>query len=100
MSDPVQCELCECMLSVHESYVVRIEVFADPSLPPMTAEEVAAADFEQTLSGLLDEMQHMSADELQDGVHRRFEYRLCPRCHRRYLINPLGKPRNLRASKN
>ncbi len=100
MPDPVRCEICDCTLAAHESYVVRIEAFADPALPPMSDEELQNADFDQTFSQVLDEMQHMTADQLQDGVYRRFEYRLCPRCHRRFLTNPLGKPRGTRASEN
>jgi hypothetical protein len=38
-------------------------------------------------------MKGMSADELQDQVHRRFEYKLCRVCQMRFLVNPLGKPR-------
>ena len=42
---------------------------------------------------LLEQMKDMSADELQDQVHRRFEFKLCRTCHMRFLVNPLGKPR-------
>ena len=28
----------------------------------------------------------LSADDLQDAVHRRFEYRLCPACHRSLVL--------------
>ena len=96
----VECELCGRSVEVHESYVVRIDVFADPSVPPMTTEELAAADFDETLDDLLDQMKHLSADDLQDDVHRRFEYRLCRPCQRRFLANPLGKPRTVRAAQN
>ena len=82
---------------MHESYVVRIDVFADPSMPATTAEELAAADFDQQVADLLEQMKHLSADELQDDVHRRFEYRLCRPCQRRFLANPLGKPRETAA---
>lgn len=80
--------------------MVRIEVFADPELSPMTAEELASADFDATLAELSEQMKQMSADELQDGVHRSFEYRLCPACQRRYLANPLGMPRATPVGKN
>jgi hypothetical protein len=39
-------------------------------------------------------------DELQDGVHRRFEYKLCPACQRQFLTNPLGVPRKRREGEN
>jgi hypothetical protein len=101
MSDRVTCDLCERQIPTHASYVVRMDVFADPAMPEMTTEELEEADFDETLDNLLDEMKGMTADDLQDGVHRRFEYRLCPACHRRFLANPLGKPRgDLRAGKN
>ena len=100
MSDHVTCELCNKTLPVHDSFVVRIDVYADPSVPPVTKEQLESADFDATLDKLMDEMKDMTADDLQDGVHRRFEYRLCPACHRRFLANPLGKPRATRDGQN
>jgi hypothetical protein len=96
----VACDLCGREVEVHESYVVRIDVFADPSVPPMSTEELQALDFDQTAADLLEQMKHLSADDLQDDVHRRFEYRLCRPCQRQYLANPLGKPREVRAGRN
>jgi hypothetical protein len=69
-------------------------------MPALNTEELEEADFGETLDKLLEEMKGLTADDLQDGVHRRFEYRLCPACHRRFLANPLGKPRDMRAGKN
>ena len=96
----VSCALCDAAMPVHASYVVRIDVFADPTLPPMNSDDLAAFDFEQALAQIADEASGMTADDLQDGVHRRFEYRLCPKCQRGFLANPLGKPRSVRAGKN
>ena len=100
MAESVKCELCGRGLAVHESYVVRMDVFADPSMPPVSSEELAAADFDKTFSELLEQMQDMTTEELEDGVHRRFEFRLCPACHRRFLVNPMGKPRVIRDGQN
>ena len=97
---PVSCEFCGREVELHESYVVRIDVFADPSVPATGAEELAAIDFDQTIADLMEQMKHLSADELQDDVHRRFEYRICRPCQRRFLANPLGKPREVPAGKN
>ena len=96
----VQCDLCHRTLPAHESFVLKMDLYADPSMPELTSEEIAAADFDEALSDVLDQVQQMTADELQDGVHRHFEFRLCPVCHRRFLNNPLGKPRVKRAGVN
>ena len=88
-SETPACAACGRPVPLGAGYVVRIEVFADPELPEMTAEQIAAMDLDAAMAGLLEQMKRMSAEELQDGVHRQFEYRLCPLCHRRYLANPL-----------
>ena len=98
--DPVVCELCGRDVDLHDSYVVQIEVFAEPSVPSVTGEQLAAIDFDQTYADLLDQMKHMTADDLQDDVHRRFEYRLCRACQSKFLANPLGKPRKVPAGRN
>ena len=99
-NEPISCALCGRTLVAHASYVVRIDVFADPSLPPLTAEQLAAADVDQTLREVIEQTKHLSADDLQDQVHRRFEYRLCPRCQPQFLANPLGRPRATRVGAN
>ena len=71
-----------------------------PMVPAMSTEELEEADFDETLDKLLDEMKGMTADDLQDGVHRRFEYRLCRPCQRGFLLNPLGEPRGPWAGRN
>ncbi len=93
MSDAIACELCGRSIAPHCFYVVRIDVFADPAMPPITQEEIQSSNFDQTLELLLKEIEGLSADELQDQVHRRFEYRICRACQIRFLANPLGKPR-------
>ena len=93
MPERVLCDLCDRRLDKHASYVVRIDVYADPSTPDLSTEDLEESNFDETLDKLVGEMQGMTADDLQDGVHRRFEYRLCPACHGRFLANPLGKPR-------
>lgn len=100
MPEAVVCNLCGREIDLHESYVVQIDVFAEPSMKPVTAEELAEIDFDATYSELLDQMKHMTADDLQDDVHRRFEYRMCRPCQRRFLANPLGKPRDVPAGHN
>jgi hypothetical protein len=99
--DPlVSCDLCGHELAAPSSYVVRIDAFADPSMPAMTSELIAQTNFDAELDSLLEQMKALSAEELQDQVHRRMEFRLCPACHRKFLANPLGKPRRNRIGLN
>ncbi len=100
MGGESNCELCGRAIAAHAHYVVRIDVFADPSLPELSAEEVAKLNFDQELKKLVEEMKHMSEEELQDQVHRRFEYRICRPCQVKFLANPLGKPRAKSAGEN
>ena len=46
------------------------------------------------------ELKGMSAEDLQDQVHRRMEFKLCRPCQMRFLANPLGKPRTRRIASN
>lgn len=78
------------MLAPHAQYVVKIEVFADPQLPAVSGEELATTDYRAQIQALLEQMAHASPAELQDQVYRRFAFRLCPSCQRRYVENPLG----------
>jgi hypothetical protein len=94
------CDLCDRPLPPHGFYIVRIDVFADPEMPPVTSEEMAEADYQQAMKELIEQMKDMSAEELQDQVHRRMEFRLCRACQMRFLVNPLGRPRTRRAGAN
>ena len=70
VAERVACELCGREVDVHESYVVRIDVFADPSVPQTTGEELAGADFDQQVADLLEQRGqrvHMQ-DQLADPV--------------------------------
>ena len=100
MSDRVICDICGTTVAPHAHFIVRMDIFADPSIPAMSTEDLQEMNAEETFNDLMKQMQGMSADELQDGVHRRFEYKLCPVCHRHFLSNPLGVPRKRKTSEN
>lgn len=95
-----RCELCNAILPSHGFYIVRIDVFAEPSMPAVSSDDLDEMDLDQTMKKLLKQMKHMSAEEIQDQVYRRFEYRICGTCQRKFLTNPLGKPRTSRAGRN
>jgi len=96
----VTCDACGRVVPAHAHYVVRIDVFADPAMPQTSSDELAEMDFDRTFAELIEQMKTMTADELQDQVHRRFEYRICPACQRKFLVNPLGLPREKRPTTN
>jgi hypothetical protein len=100
MANPITCDLCGRPIPPHAHYIVRIEVVADPSMPELSQEEIDNLDFDKTLHQLLEEMKSFSADELQDQVHRRFDYRICRPCQARFLCNPLGRPREKGQAQN
>ena len=93
MSERVLCDLCGRPIPPHCHYIVRIDVLADPAMPPITQDQIEETDFDEALARLIKEMEHLSASDLQDQVHRRFEYRICRFCQFHFLANPLGKPR-------
>lgn len=95
MLDSFKCDLCHKPISPHAHYIVRMDIFADPSMAAVTTEQWQAADFADEMAKLLKELEQFTGDELQDQVHRRLEYRLCVRCHRTFLANPLGLPRGI-----
>jgi hypothetical protein len=94
MADAVHCDLCGTMIPLNAHYIVRIEVFADPAIPDMTTLEFEEAASEEHLARLIQQIELMTEEELQDQVHRQFEYKLCGPCQRAFLANPLGRPRS------
>ena len=97
--DRSTCAVCAVDLTPGNHYVVRIDIFADPGL----SEPASACDNSDPatqLAEVIAQMKSMSAEELQDRVHRRFEYSVCAACQRKLLANPLGLPRTLRNSSN
>ena len=100
MSDRRVCDLCGQTIPPHAHYVVRIDVFADPTLPDLDTHELDEWDADTTFAKLIEQMKHMTASELEDQVHRRFEFVLCRPCQREFLTNPLGKPRQQKIGEN
>ncbi len=90
--DGLVCDRCgeTLLLDSDVRYRVKIEVFA--AYDPL---EISKNDLQQNIEGkmekLIRQMEKMDPEELQDQVHRSFEYDLCPDCQRDFLRDPLGK---------
>jgi hypothetical protein len=88
---PLFCERCGAQLEPGkgEFYVVRIEAFADPTPPSITAEDLQrniAAEIER----LLDSMRNLSAQEAMDQVYRKMTVYLCTPCYQCWIEHPVG----------
>ncbi len=95
------CAVCARPLKAGTLYVVRIDVFADPSAEPIdTSAGPGEAGYIESVEEILAAMKGLSAEELQDQVARRFDYHVCPECQKLVLRNPLGLPRRQRMSEN
>jgi len=93
------CAICAAALTAGTGYVVRIDIFGDPAWSDSEFGE-NHADIQESLMDIINQAASMTADDLQDGVHRRFEYRVCSQCQRKLLANPLGLPRISRDASN
>jgi len=84
------CHHCGCALTAGEGsfYIVRIEAFADPS-PPCVDESTPAPE-PGDLEALIEEMRHLSEQELMDQVYRRLTLSLCAACYATWIENPTG----------
>jgi hypothetical protein len=86
------CHHCGAVLTPGEGdfYIVRMEAFADPTPPSISAEDLAAADPSAEIDRLLDEMQDTTEQELMDQVHRRMTIHLCRPCYDQWIEDPAG----------
>ena len=87
----ILCDRCGLAVPREAHYRVRIDIVADPSVPDLTTEELEETDFDWKVGQLLDEMKDASAEELEDDVAKRLEYRVCRSCRRALIRNPLGR---------
>jgi hypothetical protein len=84
------CDRCGMTIPPHAHYVVKMSVYADPSVPSATSDEIEEADYERRTAELMKEMAGMSAQELEDSVHWEREFRICRGCQMRFIRDPLG----------
>lgn len=93
------CDLCGQPLD-DRRYVVRMEVF-----PAFDPEDISEADLDADhLQDVADEIHEMelTGSDVDDCNSKSFRFDLCPRCHAKYLKDPLGREalRRLNFSEN
>jgi len=54
----------------------------------MTDQDLAR-DFREEIARVLQQLEGLSVAEAQNQVYRSFEFDLCPKCQRAYILNPL-----------
>ena len=88
---PLFCERCGAELEPGkaEFYVVRIEAFADPTPPSITAEDLQR-DIAAKIERLLTSMRDLSEQEAMDQVYRKMTLYLCNGCYQRWIEHPGG----------
>jgi len=88
------CDMCGKPLLENEDvrYVVRIDVYAAHETYdyPESYDDMDAAD------DVFDAMDDADAASGEDESYATFRFDLCPACHKRYLEDPLVRPRKRR----
>ena len=74
------CESCGHVIEKPETaYRLRIEMFADPSAPEFTQEDMAV-DFEAEMRAIIEEMEATDPEEAEAQVFESYMFTLCSRC--------------------
>jgi len=78
-------QICEsCGKTIEDSdlaYRMKIELFADPS-PPVFTKEDLEADSEAEMNALIEKMADLDPREAEDEVYESYLFTLCARCRR------------------
>ncbi len=88
---PLICARCATPVTPGQgdAYLVRIEALADPT-PPSFTEEDLHRDAHREVARLIEQMRHLSEQELIDQVYRRMIFWLCGPCFRCWIKAPVG----------
>jgi hypothetical protein len=73
-------------------YVLKIQGYAAYDPLEITFEDLEK-DIEGEMARLLEVLKEKDPRELEDEVHREFQFDLCPACWRRYLRDPVAAAR-------
>jgi hypothetical protein len=86
------CDLCGKTIQPGDDqrYVVRIEAYAAQD-PPLITDADLEDDHMEEISQLLRDMEDNLDSDDTDPSARAFRFDLCPKCHSRFVRDPLGK---------
>lgn len=88
------CDLCGQPLN-DQRYVVQLEVF-----PAFDPDEITEADLDadhlQEVADILRDEELLGSASEQDEDTKEFRYDLCPKCHARFIKDPLASSRTRR----
>lgn len=51
-------------------------------------------DYEDEIRRLIDEMKDMDPKQLEEDVFKKFKFDVCRKCHKKFIMDPLGKRQN------
>ena len=77
------CENCGRTIGRRDiAYHLKVQMYADPSPPEFTQEELEA-DFETEMLSIIEQMNAMDPREAEDEVHEAYLFTLCAVCRQR-----------------
>ena len=88
----VTCDLCgkQVFPGDHYHFVVKIEVFAAQDPRELTEADLDD-DHMEAISELLRDEDNLPDPEVAAPAYKNFRYDLCPRCHKKFVKDPLSK---------
>ena len=92
------CDLCKRPLNPRDDlrYVVKIEVFA--ALDPAAADDDEDdRDHLEEIQEALERLADSAGDDIGEDVYQQLRFDLCPECRRRFIKNPLGRAKAVKA---
>jgi hypothetical protein len=80
MTQDKTCDVCGRAIGRRDvSFVLRLELFADPE-PPVITKEDLERDHRAEMEALLAAMANIDPGEAMDEVHERYDYIICSGC--------------------
>ncbi len=82
------CDACgKSLLKNDLRYKVKIEVLAVYEKNEIHLKDLIQNHYVE-IEKLIKEMESITPEELESQIYKRFEFDLCPSCHKKYISNP------------